>query len=168
MQVTKSRSCGVGISDIYHFLRAAFGQGVTIAQIVHFNVADIVTVLLVDVVVERATGLVFARRLDGSRVGTGARVLHAAVSSLLESAAEACLTARMGGTSTCCGPFFALSVALIFAAAAAAAAAASFLPSAEAGLRMGLRDLRMGSAFRSTGERERRSKRDLRGASGSV
>ena len=38
--------------EIYHLLRAAFGQCVTIAQIVHFNVFDIVTVLLVDLVIE--------------------------------------------------------------------------------------------------------------------
>lgn len=74
----------------------------------------------------------------------------------------------MGGTSTCCTPFFALSEALILAAAAAAAAAASFLPSLEPGLRMGLRDLREGSESLVEGERERRSKRDLRGASDSV
>lgn len=74
----------------------------------------------------------------------------------------------MGGTSTCCTPFFALSEALILAAAAAAAAAASFLPSLEPGLRMGLRDLREGSESLAEGERERRSKRDLRGASDSV
>lgn len=69
------------ISDIYHFLRAAFGQGVTIAQIVDFNIADIVTVLLVDLVVEGAAGLPVVGRLDGAGAGAGAQVLCAAVSS---------------------------------------------------------------------------------------
>ena len=36
--------------SIYHLLRAAFGQRVPIPQVVHFNVADIVTVLRVDLV----------------------------------------------------------------------------------------------------------------------
>ena len=69
------------ISGIYHFLSTAFGQGVTIAQIVHFNVADIVTILLVDVLVERAAGLVLGRRLCGTGACTWTRVLQAAVST---------------------------------------------------------------------------------------
>lgn len=67
-------------------------------------------------------------------------------------------------------PFFALIEALIFAAAAAAAAAAAFffseLPGDSAVL-MGLRDLCDSESLRP-GERDLRSKRDLRAGSGSV
>lgn len=61
--------------------------------------------------------------------------------------------------------------ALIFAAAAAAAAAAAlFLSPGEASepLLMGLRDLCDSESLRAAGERDLRSKRDLRAGSGSV
>ena len=74
----------------------------------------------------------------------------------------------MGGTSTCCTPFFALNDAFIFAAAAAAFSAASFLLFSEFGDWIGLLDLREGSASLPPGERDLRSKRDLRGGSESV
>ena len=102
-------------------------------------------------------------------------------------------TERIGGTSTCCIPFFACKDALIFAAAAAsrrlasvvwesctsnlpAAAAGSppgaFLFSSDLGLKAdslatGLR-LRLDSECRLDGERDRRSKREDRLTSGSV
>ena len=67
-------------------------------------------------------------------------------------------------------PFFALIDALILAAAAAAAAAAALFlsPPSLPGLVMGLRDLCDSESLRPTGERDLRSKRDLRAGSGSV
>ena len=53
--------------NIYHLLRAAFGQCVTIAQIVHFDVSDIVTILLVDLLVKRAVAGWLRRRLGCAR-----------------------------------------------------------------------------------------------------
>jgi hypothetical protein len=70
-------------------------------------------------------------------------------------------------------PFFALMEALILAAAAAAAAAAALflspgeLPGAPSFL-MGLRDLCDSESLRAAGDRDLRSKRDLRAGSGSV
>ena len=60
---------------IYHSLRIAFGQCVTIAQIVHFYVSDIVTVLLVDVFSERAAGRWLRGRFAGSSTRTRAIAL---------------------------------------------------------------------------------------------
>lgn len=75
-------------------------------------------------------------------------------------------TERIGGTSTCCGPFFDAREALILAAASAAAAAALLLSFAAAvGLRLGL--VALSESLRA-GERERLSKRLLRGGSGSA
>ena len=75
-------------------------------------------------------------------------------------------TERIGGTSTCCGPFFDASEALILAAASAAAAAALLLSLvAAAGLRLGL--VALSESLRA-GDRERLSKRLLRGGSGSA
>jgi hypothetical protein len=68
-------------------------------------------------------------------------------------------------------PFFALIEALIFAAAAAAAAAAALFLSALPGgslLVKGLRDRCDSESLRAAGERDLRSKRDLRAGSGSV
>ena len=78
-------------------------------------------------------------------------------------------TEPIGGTSTCCIPFFALIEALIFAAAAAAAAAAftSLPPMLSApfdSIGTGLR-LLPASPSPLAGERERRSKRDFRAGS---
>ena len=53
---------GWRVSEIYHLLRAAFGQGVAIAQIVHFDVAHEVAVLLVGFLFQTLGG-----RLGGSR-----------------------------------------------------------------------------------------------------
>lgn len=76
-------------------------------------------------------------------------------------------TERIGGTSTCCGPFLDAREALILAAASAAAAAALLLSLAAAvGLRLGL--VALSESLRA-GERERLSKRLLRaGGSGSA
>ena len=35
--------------EIYHLLRATFGQGIAVAQIVHFDVFDKVAILLINV-----------------------------------------------------------------------------------------------------------------------
>lgn len=48
---------------IYRLLCAAFGQGVAITQVVDFDVFDKVTVLLVDLGVERSAG---CGRLDAA------------------------------------------------------------------------------------------------------
>jgi hypothetical protein len=78
-------------------------------------------------------------------------------------------TARMGGTSTCCGAFFWLSWALIRAAASAAAAAASLLgPDPSTLFATGLRLRVARSLSRCDGERERRSNLLRRGGSGSA
>lgn len=57
---------------IYHLLRAAFGQCVPIAQIVDLNVFDIVTILRVDLVVERAACVGLGGRLVRARTCTWA------------------------------------------------------------------------------------------------
>ena len=104
------------------------------------------------------------------------------------------LTVRMGGTSTCCMPFFACIEALILAAAAAVkrsvthltaeiisgdslpAAAAGSRPGVLLSSRPGLKDELLAKGLRllltsgclPEGERERRSKREERLTSGSV
>lgn len=78
-------------------------------------------------------------------------------------------TARIGGTSTCCGAFFWLRWALIRAAASAAAAAASLLgPDPSTLFATGLRLRVAPSLSRLGGERERRSNLLRRGGSGSA
>ena len=144
---------------IYHLLSAAFGQGVAITQVIDFDVLNVITILLVDLDIEGTTiagrgGLGTAGNNAG-RVGLDGE-LSASSSSLVFLPGQG-HTARMGGTSTCCGAFFWLSWALIRAAASAAAAAASLLgpdPSFTTGLR-----LRVARASLSPcgGERERRS-----------
>jgi hypothetical protein len=156
--------------SIYHLLCAAFGQGVAITQVIDLNVLDVVTVLLVDLDIESTTigrsggGLCRARDNAG-RVGLGKSATRSCIVSYC------CLgrTARIGGTSTCCGAFFWLSCALIRAAASAAAAAASlFGPVASTLLATGLRLRAAPSLSRWAGERERRSNLLRRGGSGSA
>jgi hypothetical protein len=50
-----------GVS-IYHLLRRALGQGISIAQIVHFNVLDIISVGNINPVVELGGTLSRGRR----------------------------------------------------------------------------------------------------------
>lgn len=55
--------------SIYHFLRRAFCQCVSISQIVHFDVSDIVTVLDIHVAVDGAHSAGLLRRARGWRRG---------------------------------------------------------------------------------------------------
>ena len=162
--------------SIYHLLSAAFSQGIAITQVIDLDVLDVVTVLLVDLDIESTTigrssggGLCRARH-DAGRVGLGREVSFAVWESLLlTGVAGIDHTARMGGTSTCCGAFFWLSWALIRAAASAAAAAASlFGPADSTLLATGLRLRAAPSLSRWAGERERRSNLLRRGGSGSA
>ena len=70
---------GVSGVGIYHLLCAAFGQCVTIAQIVHFNVSNIVTILLVDLLVKSAVAGWLRRRLRCACAGTGTATLRQAL-----------------------------------------------------------------------------------------
>ncbi|KAH0357790.1 hypothetical protein KCU83_g182, partial [Aureobasidium melanogenum] len=70
--------------EIYHFLSRALGQGVAVAQIVNFDVANEITILGVDVGVQATSG----RRLGSS----GGRAFSLR------------MTERIGGTSTCWMP----------------------------------------------------------------
>lgn len=162
--------------SIYHLLSAAFSQGVAITQVIDLDVLDVVTVLLVDLDIESTTigrssggGLCRARH-DAGRVGLGGKVSFAVWESLLlTGVAGIDHTARMGGTSTCCGAFFWLSWALIRAAASAAAAAASlFGPDPSTLFATGLRLRVARSLLPCGGERERRSNLLRRGGSGSA
>ena len=157
--------------SIYHLLGAAFGQGVAITQVVDLDVLDVVTVLLVDLDIESTTigrsgrGSLCRARRGAGRGGLGRKVSC----ELLALASRACRTARMGGTSTCCGAFFWLSWALIRAAASAAAAAASLLGAvASTLLATGLRLRAAPAPSHRAGERERRSNLLRRGGSGSA
>lgn len=55
----------------YHLLRAAFGQGVAIAQVVDLDVLDVVTVLLIDFDIERATVGSSGGRFSGAGSNAG-------------------------------------------------------------------------------------------------
>lgn len=55
--------------SIYHLLSAAFGQGVAIAQIVDLNVLDEITILLVDLRIERRSGGGSRGRFGGAGAG---------------------------------------------------------------------------------------------------
>lgn len=57
------------IKIIYHFLRGAFGQGVAIAEIVDLDVFDVVSILLVDFVIQTSS---CGRRLGTAWSRTGA------------------------------------------------------------------------------------------------
>jgi hypothetical protein len=101
--------------DIYHLLRRAFGQCIAIAQIVDFDVLDIVTIGDINFAIEVACALAC-----GGRGGFGkwARGLGWVVRGGF-AGRTGLLTERIGGTSACWMPFLAWSSALIFAAAAA-------------------------------------------------
>ena len=104
--------------SIYHLLSAAFSQGIAITQVIDLDVLDVVTVLLVDLDIESTTigrssggGLCRARH-DAGRVGLRGKEKSASRSGrayFLTGVAGIDHTARMGGTSTCCGAFFWLS-----------------------------------------------------------
>jgi hypothetical protein len=113
--------------EIYHFLSRALGERVAVAQIVDLDVANVITILGVDVGVQTSgsrglcstSGRAFGLRMTGQRwIGMGIWI---------------------GGTSMCWTPLRAWICALILAAAAAAAAAGSLgagLFVAETGLRV--------------------------------
>jgi hypothetical protein len=62
----KSVSVGRYKSDNYHFLRSSLGQSVAVAEVIDFNVLDVVAVLGVNLAVNRGWLNVFARRRLGN------------------------------------------------------------------------------------------------------
>jgi hypothetical protein len=110
-QLGRERALGISvgrrIKDIYHLLSRALGQSIPIAQIIDFDIFDVVTILLVDV------GFELARALAGGRGGNfcdGTLSLYSRVRGSVRSAWLGCafmLTERIGGTSTCWMPLLA-------------------------------------------------------------
>jgi len=154
---------------IYHLLSAAFGQCVAVPQVIDLDVFDIVTVLSIHLVVQSAAGRGLGWRFGCAWCCAWTRGLCTMCQRSPTHVFTVPLpTERIGGTSTCCMPFFALIEALILAAAAAAAAAASALSVPFAGVStlfaIGLRLRRASDSLRA-GERDLRSKRDFRGGS---
>lgn len=166
------RSVGQGARVcIYHLLSAAFSQGVAITQVIDLDVLDVVTVLLVDLDIEGSTiasrGRLGTAWSDTGGVGLDGKSQHLPrkLPSYQDRRGQG-HTARIGGTSTCCGAFFWLSWALIRAAASAAAAAASLLgPDPSTVFATGLRLRVARSLSPCGGERERRSNLLRRGGS---
>lgn len=103
---------------IYHLLSRSLGQGVAVAQIIDFNILDIIAVCDIDLGIQ--LGRTFNSRRRILVVLGRAFVLETTLDVIYDKRGSGrAITERIGGTSTCWIPFLAWSCALILAAAAA-------------------------------------------------